>query len=239
MRACNAGVHLPQQRANNVGGSAAGADLPWRRVEVALAGIPERAARGKVERVCDTVGTSMPIFQHVRRDDESPPGEQTLGRWKSLGGEPEGDGAARLREQAREGLRGQALMRPGDREKDGIDRHGINAVKGAPYESRKASRLGAFDDGEQGARCVVLSGEDESVHARASRVEEIASALGRHVDVGYEGQSRQALLDLSKAFEVRCPVPIEIKDGNPHRLAVADADEGGPVRALLQLVAIA
>src|SRR6478672_8520846 len=77
-------VSLGQEKAHHVLGPAALAKLRWGRVDVALTRVSECAARGKLERRGDGVGASVEVIEHLRRNDQSAPGEQA--RWRGEAG---------------------------------------------------------------------------------------------------------------------------------------------------------
>ncbi len=122
-------------------------------------------------------------------------------------------------------LRRKSLVGPRDGEQHGVEREWIDAVEGTSHEASKASGLGTLDQGEQRAGRVVLTSNDQAIDSGASGVEEVVGSLGGHADVRHERQPRQALLDLSDAFEVRRLLPVEVNDGDTHGLAVAEADK--------------
>ena len=232
-------MHLPEQRANDVRGAPARANLTRCRVKVALAGIPKGATGRKVERVGHPVRAAMAVLEHVCRDDEPPPREQALRRRKSFAAQAQGDGSARLSEQSRQSLRRQPLVCASDREQYRIHGHRINAVEGPAHEASQASGFRALDQGEERAGRVVLARDHQPVDSSSSRIEEIVATLGCHGDVRDERQSWQPLFELPHSLEIRRLVPVQVHHCDAHRLAVAQANKRHPVGTLVQFMPVA
>lgn len=175
----------------------------------------------------------MAVFEHVRRNDEAPPCDEPLWRWKSFRRQAERYRAAWLREQARQRLWRKSLVRARDGEEHGIQCERIDAIQRSSNETSQAPGLGALDECEQWTRRVVMSREHEAVDAGAAGIEEVVRAVGGHADVGDEREPRQPLLELAHAFEIWRLLPVQVHHGDAHWLAVADADECRPIRALV------
>ena len=98
----DARLYLTEHRVEDECCPAARPDLARRGVQVPLAGVAKSAAGGKLEGGRDAIRAAMIVFQHVRGDDQSPPGEQALRRGEATFHEPQGEGASRLGDEPRE-----------------------------------------------------------------------------------------------------------------------------------------
>jgi hypothetical protein len=150
-------------------------------------------------------------------------------RRRQLGlGEPAGQRPARHRDETRQPLGREALVRTRDRQQHGIADRAPQAGHPRPHQGRRAARGRARDQRGERLGRVVLVLDDQRLEPAASGVEHVARTGTCRIHVRHEGRTRCCRAQLADALEVGRTVRVDVEHHQERRAARAFAREVAP-----------
>ena len=204
-----------------------------------MAGVSKRAARRKIERDGDTICAPVCVLEQVSSYDEAAPCQESLWRRKSRGAQSFGHGSSRQGEQAGQRFGGDALVSARDRKECGVaTRRRLYDCK-APRTTAPRLLDSACSTSARSARGHHPDRQWQSVHAlldlrRRNRVPAPPERCVRD-----ECESWEALLEIAHPLEVRASSREQIDNGDADRLSLAKTQDGRPILARSDLMAVA